>query len=55
MLEKFEGHFVQRKNVIFERAKFNKREQGETEPVDAFVTDLYAWQNIVDTVLFTTK
>ena len=41
VLEKFEGHFVQRKNVIFERAKFNKREQGEAEPVDAFVTDLY--------------
>ena len=41
VLGKFEGHFVQRKNVIFERAKFNKREQGEAEPVDAFVTDLY--------------
>ena len=41
VLGKFEGHFVQRKNVILERAKFNKREQGEAEPVDPFVTDLY--------------
>lgn len=28
VLEKFEGHFVQRKNVIFERAKFNRRKRG---------------------------
>ena len=40
VLEKFESHFVQRKNIIFERAKFNKRKQGETEPDDTFVTDL---------------
>ena len=25
VMEKFESHFVQRKNVIFERAKFNMR------------------------------
>lgn len=30
--EKLEGHFVVRRNVIFERAKFNQKqqEQGET-------------------------
>ena len=32
-LEKFEGHFVQRKNVIFERAKFNKRNLKRGSPV----------------------
>lgn len=40
--EKFEAHFVKRRNVIYERAKFNKRKQEEGEPVDAFITDLYA-------------
>lgn len=38
---KFESHFVKRRNVIFERAKFNMRKQEENEPVDAFITDLY--------------
>ena len=40
--EKFESHFVKRRNIIFERAKFNMRKQEEKEPVDAFITDLYA-------------
>ncbi len=40
--QKFESHFVKRRNTIFERAKFNMRKQEEKEPVDAFVTDLYA-------------
>ena len=39
---KFESHFVKRRNVIFERAKFNMRKQEEKEPVDAFITDLYS-------------
>ena len=38
---KFDSHFVKRRN-IFERAKFNMRIQGENEPVDAFITELYA-------------
>ena len=33
---------MKRRNTIFERAKFNMRIQGENEPVDAFITDLYA-------------
>ena len=37
-----DGYFVQRKNPIFERAKFNQRVQAETETVDQFVTALYA-------------
>ena len=39
---KFESHFVQRRNVIFEQAKFNRRKQEESESVDAFITALYA-------------
>ena len=40
VLAKFEAHFIKRRNVIFERAKFNMRKQ-EGEPVDAFITALY--------------
>lgn len=29
------------KNVIFERAKFNRRKQEESETVDDFILDLY--------------
>jgi len=38
---KFESHFVKKRNVIYERAKFNQRKQDEEETVDAFVTALY--------------
>ena len=36
---KLDSYFVIRRNVIFERSKFNKRVQLET--VDSFVTDLH--------------
>ena len=39
---KFDSHFVQRRNVIFERAKFNRRKQDEGESVETFITALYA-------------
>ena len=39
--DKFEGHFVIKRNVIFERARFNMRVQQEGESVDSFITDLY--------------
>ncbi len=35
---KFDSHFVKRRNVIFERAKFNYRRQGDDESVESFVT-----------------
>ena len=35
---KFDGHFVKRRNVIYERAKFNLRRQEPGESVDSFVT-----------------
>jgi len=38
---KFEGHFIIKRNVIFERAKFNLRVQKENEPVDNFITELF--------------
>ena len=39
---KFEGRFIIKRNVIFERAKFNMRVQREVEPVNNFLTDLYS-------------
>ena len=40
-MEKFQQYFVKRKNVIYERSKFNQRIQKLDETVDSFVTDLY--------------
>ena len=39
--EKFDHHFIAKKNVIYERAKFNQRVQGEDELVENFVADLF--------------
>ena len=39
--EKFENYFIVKRNVIFERAKFNSRKQQAGESVDKFITDLY--------------
>lgn len=41
VFEKFERHFVKRRNLIFEWVKFNQRRQEEGEPVDDFIMDLY--------------
>ena len=41
MNEKFDNHFIVRRYVIFERAKFNKRKQEDSENVENFVTSLY--------------
>lgn len=38
---KFEAHFVVKRDVIFERAKFNLRTQQDGGSVDTFITDLY--------------
>ena len=38
----FDRHFTKRRNVIFERARFNMRRQEEGETVDAFITALYS-------------
>ena len=39
--ERFDTHFIQRRNIIFERAKFNSRKQEPGESVDDFITDLH--------------
>ena len=39
--DRFDGHFVKKRNLIYERAKFNTRCQQKEEPVDAFVTALH--------------
>lgn len=39
--EKFDSHFVKRRNIIYERAKFNMRKQEVGEPVDSLITALY--------------
>ena len=38
---KLEGHFIIKRNVIFECAKFNLKFQKENESVDNFITDLF--------------
>ncbi len=41
VLNKFRGHFVMSKNVIFERAMFNKRVQEDGETADAYINSLH--------------
>ena len=41
VLEKFDKFFKVRKNITFERARFNRRSQGDSESSEQFITDLY--------------
>ena len=41
VVERFQRHFVSRRNIIFERAKFNSRKQEDGETADSFITSLY--------------
>ena len=45
---RFETHFEGRTNTIFERARFNKRVQGETETVIDFIEDLHKLSETCD-------
>ena len=38
---KFDAYFVKRRNIFYERAKFNRQKQETGESVDSFITDLY--------------
>ena len=38
---RFESHFIVKRNIIFERAKFNLRSQQEGESVESFITNLH--------------
>lgn len=42
VLSHFDTFFKVRKNVIFERARFNRRVQGESESVEQYITSLYS-------------
>ena len=42
VLDSFDKHFVVKRNIIFERAQFNRRVQKEGESVNYFITALYA-------------
>lgn len=39
--DRLDAHFITRRNVIFERAKFNQRQQEAGEPADCFITALH--------------
>ena len=41
VMNKFDGHFVPKRNVIFERAKFHSKVQTAGESVEAFIRQLY--------------
>lgn len=41
-LEKFDGYFNPKRNVIFERFKFNSRVQRQGETIENFITELHA-------------
>ena len=41
VLEKFDDHFVPKRNIIHERAVFNQRVQKHDETVESFVRSLY--------------
>ena len=41
VLAKFDGHFKVRKNIIFEGAHFNRRQQEDGETEENFISSLY--------------
>lgn len=41
VVEKLNGYFIPKRNVIHERAKFHLRSEGPTESIEAFVRSLY--------------
>ena len=42
VMRKFDDHSQVRRNIIFERAKFNRRNQLEGESAELYITALYA-------------
>ena len=46
VLDKFDAYFKIRRNIIFERAKFNRRDQAEGESAEQYIACLY---NLVET------
>ena len=48
VIKKFDAFFHVRRNLIFERAQFNKRCQADRESVEQFITCLYSLANQCD-------
>ena len=48
VIDKFDAFFKVRKNVIFERARFNRRSQCPDESVEQFITSLYSLADSCD-------
>ena len=48
VIDKFDAFFKVRKNVIFERARFNRRSQRPDESVEQFITSLYSLADSCD-------
>ena len=53
LIAKLDSFFQVRKNVIFERARFNRRCQKQDEPVEQFITSLYQLSENTKCVLHT--
>ena len=52
--KKFKKHFMKKRNIIYERAKFNSTRQEDDETVDLFITVLYNLLRDASTVLYMT-
>ena len=50
VIEKLDGFFKVRKNVIFERARFNRRNQLEGESAEQYIMELYKLAEIASMV-----
>ena len=50
-MQKFEEFFKVRRNVIFERARFNRRNQLSGESAEQYITTLYTLAANCDTEL----
>jgi len=48
VIEKFDKHFVPKRNIIHERACFHRRVQREGETEEAFIRNLYEWAEHCD-------
>lgn len=42
IVKKFEDYFLKQRNTIYQRAKFNSRNQEDGESVDTYITALYS-------------
>ena len=55
VIQRFDQHFLEKRNVIYERARFNQRRQNEGETVDTVITALTNLPSTVSMVSYTTR